>query len=323
MTRLRSCLLAAVTALSLLASPAPAQDDDKANTIVIGGGTPFGLYFGASGAICRAWSGRFAEARCLSVANGDSAENLAALESGAVDFAIVQSDWLMHAVKGTSRFRADGPNDELRAVLSLPGDALTVLARKALGAENVKQLAGRRIGYGVPRSYAYLLMRAAAKASGIDLDAPTSGNGVAGDGAEALCKGEIDALATVASHPAGWVAELMARCDLSLITLDSGSAKSAIRSHPELAQQTVPAGVYTGTQPEVRTIALRGVLVGLKRTDNDTVHALAKAVFDQLDELRRGHPAFSRLEPRHMVADGITAPLHDGAKKYYDERKWK
>lgn len=323
MSRLRRILSAVLPALVLFALPASGQEDDRSNTIVIGGGAPFGLYFGVSGALCRAWSARSTEARCFAVANGDSAENLAALDSGAVDFAIIQSDWLMHAAKGTSRFRSDGANDDLRAVFSLPGDSLTVLARKSLGVESIGQLAGRKIGYGVPRSYASLLMRTATKASGVELDGPADGGDIAGDGAEALCKGELDALATVAFHPAGWVAELMARCDLNLIRMSAGSVKSALRAHPHLAEQIIPAGTYGAAQPDIRTIGLRGVLVVLERTPEDAVYELTKAVFERVDSLRAGHPAYNRLDPKHMIADGITTPLHDGAKKFYEEKDWR
>jgi TRAP-type uncharacterized transport system substrate-binding protein len=53
-----------------------------------------------------------------------------------------------------------------------------------------------------------------------------------------------------------------------------------------------------------------------------TVYAVVKGVFDNLDEFKRLHPAFSQLDPKRMVSDGLSAPLHPGALKYYKEKGW-
>jgi len=45
-------------------------------------------------------------------------------------------------------------------------------------------------------------------------------------------------------------------------------------------------------------------------------------VFDNLARFHRVDPVFARLEPRRMTADGLVAPLHDGAARLYRERGW-
>ena len=52
----------------------------------------------------------------------------------------------------------------------------------------------------------------------------------------------------------------------------------------------------------------------------DVVYAVVKAVFDNLDDFRKQHPAFANLDPKRMIKDGISAPLHPGAVKYYKEK---
>ena len=34
------------------------------------------------------------------------------------------------------------------------------------------------------------------------------------------------------------------------------------------------------------------------------------------------HPAFAHLDPKKMVKDGLSAPVHPGAMKYYKEKGW-
>ena len=46
---------------------------------------------------------------------------------------------------------------------------------------------------------------------------------------------------------------------------------------------------------------------------------LVKAVFDNFDDFKKLHPAFGALTKEEMVKDGLSAPLHPGAEKYYKE----
>ncbi|MEL0020505.1 MAG: TAXI family TRAP transporter solute-binding subunit, partial [Rickettsiales bacterium] len=131
------------------AGGARANETTLPTPMIVGGGTPFGYYFGLAGSICAAVN-RTTDTgiRCLTVSNDGSAQNIADVDSGKIDFAIVQSDWLYHAANGTSRYRSTGANDELRSVVAVPSEALTILARRSIGAKILTHLGGRRIGYG-------------------------------------------------------------------------------------------------------------------------------------------------------------------------------
>ena len=47
-----------------------------------------------------------------------------------------------------------------------------------------------------------------------------------------------------------------------------------------------------------------------------------KSVFDNIDRFKRLHPAFADLKEADMIKVGLTAPLHEGAERYYKERGW-
>ena len=51
------------------------------------------------------------------------------------------------------------------------------------------------------------------------------------------------------------------------------------------------------------------------------VYDVVRAVFENLDALRSAHPAFRGLDPATML-EGLSAPLHPGAVRYYRERGW-
>ena len=52
------------------------------------------------------------------------------------------------------------------------------------------------------------------------------------------------------------------------------------------------------------------------------VYVVVKAVFENFDQFKKLHPAFANLKPEEMIKDGLSAPLHDGAAKYYKEKGW-
>jgi TRAP-type uncharacterized transport system substrate-binding protein len=56
--------------------------------------------------------------------------------------------------------------------------------------------------------------------------------------------------------------------------------------------------------------------------DDELVYQTVKAVFDNFDRFKRLHPAFENLDPQDMVSNGLSAPLHEGAARYYREQGW-
>ena len=63
-------------------------------------------------------------------------------------------------------------------------------------------------------------------------------------------------------------------------------------------------------------------LVTSAKMPDDVVYNLVKATFDNFDEFKKLHPAFANLDPVKMTKDGLSAPLHPGAEKYYKEKGW-
>ena len=48
-------------------------------------------------------------------------------------------------------------------------------------------------------------------------------------------------------------------------------------------------------------------------------YAITAAVFSNLNKFRNMHPALRYLNPEEMASDSLSAPLHDGAKRYFKE----
>ena len=46
---------------------------------------------------------------------------------------------------------------------------------------------------------------------------------------------------------------------------------------------------------------------------------IVKSVFEDFANFKKLHPALAYLKKFEMIEDSLTAPLHEGAKKYYKE----
>jgi hypothetical protein len=58
------------------------------------------------------------------------------------------------------------------------------------------------------------------------------------------------------------------------------------------------------------------------KVPDNVVYAMVSAVFDNFEEFKKLHPAFANVEPKDMIKNGMSAPLHPAAVKYYKEKGW-
>ncbi len=63
-------------------------------------------------------------------------------------------------------------------------------------------------------------------------------------------------------------------------------------------------------------------VVSSSKVPAETVYQVVKAVFDNFEEFKKLHPALANLKPENMITDGNSAPLHEGAARYYREKGW-
>ena len=83
----------------------------------------------------------------------------------------------------------------------------------------------------------------------------------------------------------------------------------------------LPAGIYKGVDEPVETYAVKATVVASDALDADVVYDVVRTVMENLDELRASHAAFRYLDPKAMM-EGLSAPLHEGAQRYYEEQGW-
>ena len=309
----------------LLATAALAATAMTPRTLYMGTAPVVGVYFPAGGAVCAMVNGHRKETglRCVVESTEGSVANLQALRQGEEDLAIVQSDWQYFAVKGLGPFKPAGPFEGLRALFNIHGEPLTLVVRRNAGIASLADLKGKRVNVGAKGTGQRVLADLLIRALGFkESDFATLGEIDANLQSKALCDGQIDAFLMPMSHPNGAVEEAAQRCAALLVPLTGPAVDKLVADIPYLARDEIPGGTYSGNPTTVATFGPRATLVATRRMSADVAYQIVKDVFQDFDRFRAMHPAFRSLTPAEMIGPGNTAPLHEGALRYYRERGW-
>ncbi|GHW40643.1 immunogenic protein [Vibrio cholerae] len=309
--------MGAIAAAVIGSGVASAQD-----FITIGTGSVTGVYYPTGGAICKLVNKdrKDHNIRCSVESTGGSIYNVNTIRSGELDFGIVQSDWQYHGYNGTSEFAEQGPYKKLRAVFSMHTEPFNIIARADSGIENVKDLAGKRVNIGNPGSGDRATMQVVMDAFGWNNDSfKLAAELKDSERSQALCDNKIDAFIYMVGHPNGAIKEATTSCAAKLVPATGPEIEKIVANNPYYAYSVVPAGMYSGTDQEVKSFGVAATLVTTEDVSEAVVYNLTKAVFENFDTFTRLHPAFANLKKEDMVTAGNSIPLHPGAVKYYKE----
>ena len=301
------------------AAPAPL----KAETFVtIGTGGVTGVYYPTGGSICRLVNkGKKTHGiRCSVESTGGSIYNLNAIAAGELDMGVAQSDWQYHAYNGTSKFKDKGANKDLRAVFSVHPEPFTVVARKDSGIKNFQDLKGKRVNINNPGSGARGTMEVVMEALGwTKADFKLAAELKSSEQASALCDNKIDAIVFTVGHPSGTIKESTTSCDSVLVNVTGPEIDKLVKENDYYRTATIPGGMYRGTDSDTKTFGVGATFVTSSKVSEDVIYNVVKAVFENFDQFKKLHPAFNNLKKEEMIKDGLSAPLHKGAVKYYKE----
>jgi hypothetical protein len=307
--------------LVLFMSAAPAQAADQ-TFVTIGTGGVTGVYYPTGGAICRLVNkGRKEHGiRCSVESTGGSVYNLNTIAAGELDMGVAQSDWQYHAYNGTDKFAEKGPNKCLRAVFSVHPEPFTVVARADAGIKNFQDLKGKRVNIGNPGSGQRGTMEVVMNAYGWTKDDFKLASELkSAEQSSALCDNKVDAMVFTVGHPSGSIKEATTSCDSVLVNVTGPKIDALVMKNDYYRMATIPGGMYRGTDADTQTFGVGATFVTSCEVSEDVIYNVVKAVFENFDQFQKLHPAFANLKKEEMIKDGLSAPLHKGAVKYYKE----
>ncbi|MGI9319180.1 MAG: TAXI family TRAP transporter solute-binding subunit [bacterium] len=311
---------AIATSLTLPATVGAADEQ----FVSIGTGGVTGVYYPTGGAICRLVNKNRKEhgIRCSAESTGGSIYNINTIRAGELQFGVAQSDWQFHSYHGTSKFEENGAFEGLRAVFSVHPEPVTIIARADAGIKTIADVKGKRMNIGNPGSGTLGTWEVIEETLGWSRsDLALAAGMKSSETSAAVCDGKLDAYFWLVGHPSALTQESIASCDTHLVSGLTPEIEKLVADTPYYRLATIPAGMYNNTE-DINTWGVGATFVSSTDVPEDVVYEVVKAVFENLDQFRKLHPAFQHLKAEEMIKDGISAPLHDGAMKYYKEKGW-
>jgi TRAP transporter TAXI family solute receptor len=312
-------LFTATVFAAALATPASAA----MRFVTIGTGGVTGVYYPAGGAISKMVNqkSKVYNLRVTVESTAGSVFNVNSVMAGDLEFGVVQSDRQYQAYNGTADWKGR-PQKNLRSVFSLHPEVVNLVAAVDSGINTLNDIKGKRISIGNPGSGERGNALDLLKAAGINWETDFHAEGLkAAEAAGMLQDGRIDAYFYTVGHPNGSFKEATSGTrKVRFVPIPQNLIDKLCKEHPYYAPAMIPVEYYPGAdnKADVPTFGVKATFVTNANVSADIVYDITKEVFDNLDQFKTLHPAFKVLTKQNML-QGLTAPIHPGALKYYKE----
>ncbi len=288
--------------------------------ITIGTGSVTGIYYSTGGAICRLVNKykNDSSIKCSIESTEGSLYNLNAVNNKDLDFSIVQSDILYQASHNKNNFK-NSSYSKVKSIMAIYPELLTLVTKKDANINNIMDIKGKKINLGNSVSGNETTALTLLNEIGLNKnDLKEASSYSASEMSEALKDNKIDGYFYMVGHPTSTIKDTSSTTNIKIIPIENEITNSLIKKYPYFAKANIPAGIYKGQNEEIPTFGVKAVLVVNENVNDKIVYAVVKAILENFDEFKKLHPAYSNIT-KESLFEGLSAPLHEGARKYYEE----
>lgn len=247
---------------------------------------------------------------------GASVENVNLMKEDKIEMAFTMSDVVSQAVEGTESFSE--PTDKINQIAALYPNYVQIVTTADSGIETFDDLVGKRIAVGDQNSGVEVNARTLLEGHGItydDIEVDYLGYAEAADGLRA---GQLDAAFLTSGLPNASLLELSETLDIRMVSVDPEDVAEIAQDQSYFVALDIPADTY-GNEEAVPTAAIMNALIVHSDMSEDDVYKMTQTFFDSLETLGNSHQAATDITLEE-AQEGLVAPLHPGAERYYSEQ---
>ncbi|MFC3041593.1 TAXI family TRAP transporter solute-binding subunit [Virgibacillus xinjiangensis] len=281
-----------------------------------------GTYYPIGVGLGNFWTEHFEE-EGISVTGQSSAgsvENIDLMRDEEADLAIVQGLMADRAYNGVANFEGNAYED-LRTISMLwPNVEHFVLMNDAIESGTISDIEGSSFSIGAQASGTEVSTLAIMEGVGLsrdDVDPEHLGHD---DIISAMRDGRLDGGSLPGGTPVAAITDMYASgVDASLLEVTPEQLEAINEVASAWFEFNIPAGTYPNTDEDITTIAQPNLLAVRADLDEDVVYQLTKSMYENLNEVHAIHASAENIELESAL-DGLPAPLHPGALKFYEEQ---
>lgn len=238
------------------------------------------------------------------------------IQHGEADLGMTLADVAYRAFAG--QYKSGLTFSQLRAISALDVTPLHLVVRADSGIRGIGDLRGHSVGMNVPISESRTVAELVLDAFGVDLQSIRAQRYSPVTAGTKFAAGEVDAILYPLAYPAESVIAAT-KAGGRLVPIEGKPIQRLLQDHTFLQLARIPGGIYPGNADSVRTIGVATVLLCRSDLDEGLVYQLTRQFFEILPGATASLGPLRFMDLEHAPATPI--PLHDGAARYYRERK--
>lgn len=287
--------------------------------ITIATATTGGVYYPVGNALAQLWTSNN-KIQAVAQSSAGTPANINMMAKKDAEIAFAQNGVAFYAYNGKEMYK-DNAQKDLRAMSFLYPNVMHFVVKADSGINSIKDLKGKRIVPGEQNSATEVNTREMLSVYGMDyrdkkdLTADFVGYNEA---AEALKNNQVQAIMIAGGLPTAAVLDVATSSNVKLLSLEPEMIDKLVKASPWYYPYTIPKGTYKGQTEDVHTVAVANILICRADLPTDFVYNLTKTMFEHLGDLAAAHGAMKDLKKEDAL-NGLTIPLHEGAKKYFKE----
>ncbi|WP_226580767.1 TAXI family TRAP transporter solute-binding subunit [Halobacillus litoralis] len=291
-----------------------------AESIVLGTGGTSGTYYPIGGALKPVLEESENIDNVTVESTGASVANIQNIKDGLNQMAIIMSDVGYDAIEGQGQF--EGNSVDVQAMAGMYQNVVQVVALKDSGITSMEDLEGKKVGVGKVGSGVEQSAKKVLEAVDLTYDdlSKVTHTGYA-DSVQEMKNGNLDAAFFTSGVPNSNITDLMQQTDITFVQINGETADALMEKYPFYKANTIEAGDearYNLDEP-VETVGIQNMIIVSKDLSEDVVYDMTKRYYEYLGTEEVSVGALKQLD-RDEIAKGLIAPLHPGAKKFYEEQ---
>ncbi len=255
----------------------------------------------------------------LNISSKGSVDNLKKLQKNTIQSAFIQSGVTYWAYTGTEMFANKKKQDNLRAIASLYPEKMHILVRKDAQISTVADFVGKRISVSSRNSGTLIGARIILNAYKVTEDDMETEYLTVSEAMDKIKNNKIDGMFFSVGEPAPFLVELLKEGNkYKLLSIGKAEIKQILKKGHYILPATIEANVYNSIS-KIDTISVYALWVTTKTADKELIYKLTKALWqDSSKFLIKTSNLGGKIDVKTSLK-GIGIPLHQGAKKYYNE----
>ncbi len=289
----------------------------------IGTGGMTGIYYPVGEALAEIVNGEENPTVRLSVeSTAGSVFNIKNILAREYDLGIAQSDVQYEAYNGKGVWSESGEQKELRSICSLYPEILTLTVNSGKKINAISDLKGKRINIGNKGSGGRQNALNLLENSNLHWDFNKEINISELQLSESpylMQTDKIDGFFFTSGHPANIYKEVSAsKIKAAFVPLTVSN--DFLKKYSYYAKAYIPIKYYPEftNKKDIESFGVKATLVTSIHTPEKVVYDITKKIFQNISKLRKKHPVLENISKESML-EALSAPMHDGAVKYYKE----